>query len=73
MPDQFLDAPEQVLLDPADHETVGREQLELTVALDGLQRAHPGVELLLGDFALEMLETVMPQRALQEPFPALLS
>jgi hypothetical protein len=69
--DELLDATEEVLLDPGNDEAVRREELQLTVALDRLQRANPGVELLLRDFALEMLETVMPQRALHEPFPAL--
>ena len=51
---------EEVLLDPDDDEAIGGEELQLAVALDGLQRPDPGVELLLGHLALEMPETVMP-------------
>ncbi len=44
---QFADSSQQIGVDPVDDEAVGRQQFEHAFALDGLQRAHPGVELLL--------------------------
>ena len=61
---------EEVFLDPGDDEAVRGEELQLAIALDGLQGPDPGVELLLGHLAFEMPQTLMPKRALHEPFLA---
>ena len=46
--DEFFDAREEVFFDPGDDEAVRSKELQLAIALDGLQRSDPGVELLLG-------------------------
>ena len=59
-PDQLLDPRQRVLAQPLDHITIGRQQLEFAVALDRLQGPHPGIELLLREFALEHAQTAVP-------------
>src|SRR5689334_1124671 len=51
-------------IDPVDRESVGRKQLERAIALDGLQRPHPGVEMLARELVFERTDAARPQRAL---------
>ena len=41
-----------VLFDPINHEAVGRQQAQHGAVIDGLKRANPGIELLLGKVGL---------------------
>jgi hypothetical protein len=49
-----------MLLQPVDHEAVGREQAQDTTVIDGLQGANPGVELLLGKLCFQDSQTLIP-------------
>src|SRR5208283_1572556 len=69
---QFLDSRQQVLSQPFDYIAIRRQQLDLPVALDRLQRPHPGIELLFRELALEHSQTAVPQRLRQERSPWLL-
>ena len=50
----------EILAQPVDDVAIGRQQPQLAVALDRLQRPHPGVELLLRELALEHTQTAIP-------------
>ncbi len=51
-----------MLLQPVDDETIRREQAQQGIVVDGLQRADPGVELLLGELYLQDAEALVPKR-----------
>lgn len=53
-----------VLVDPVDHEPVGSQQSQCLAVFNRLQRADPGIELLLWQFGFQLTETAMPQRTL---------
>ena len=57
---QLPDARQGVLPQPLDHVAIGRQQPQLSVALDRLQGSHPGIELLHREFALEHAQTAIP-------------
>ena len=59
---QLTDARQQVCVDPVDHEAVGRQELERAVALHGLQRPYPGIELLLRKLRLQRAHAASPKR-----------
>jgi hypothetical protein len=59
-PNQFLDPRQGVGAEPIDDITIRRQQAQLPVALDRLQRPNPGIELLLREFALEHAQTAIP-------------
>ena len=50
----------RVIAQPLDDITIRGQQLELAVALDGLQRPDPRVELLRRELALEHAQTAVP-------------
>jgi len=49
-----------VLLQPVNHEPVWCEQAQHITVVNGLKRANPGVELLLGKLCLEDTQTPIP-------------
>ncbi len=57
---EFLDPRKEILTQPLDDITIRRQQLELTLPFHGLQRPHPGVELLFRELALEHSQTAVP-------------
>ncbi len=59
-PNELLDPGQRVLAQPFDDIAIGRQELEFPVSLDRLQGPHPGVELLLREFALEHSQTAVP-------------
>ena len=63
---EFLDTAAKVLCEPIDDESVGGEQAQHAVFFDGLQRAHPRIELLLGNLRLQQPQTTVPQRRFHE-------
>ena len=62
----LTDARQQVRVDPIHHETVGGEQLERARALQHLQRAHPGIELLFGKLGLQRAHATNPKGRFHE-------
>ena len=57
---------QQVGVDPVDDEAVRRQQLQRAGALDHLQRAHPGVELLLRKLSFQRAHATSPERRFHE-------
>ena len=49
-----------MLLQPINHEPVGCKQTQHSTVIDGLKRAYPGVELLLGKLRLKNTQTLIP-------------
>ena len=58
--DQLGDPAGDVLVDPIDDEAVRREQTQGVAVLDRLQRADPGVELLLRQLGFQLGKTAVP-------------
>ena len=66
---QLADAWQQIRIDPLDHEAVGCQELEGPVALHGLQRPHPGIELLLRKLGLQRAHAASPKRRFHARLP----
>ncbi len=67
---QKLSNPRQrIFTQPLDDVAIRRQQANLPFNFNGLQRPHPGVELLHREFALEHTQTAVPQRLRQERSP----
>ena len=56
-----FDLRQMVFLDPVEHETVGRQQVQDVAFFLTVQRTNPGAELLFSQFAFQALQTVFPQ------------
>ena len=53
---------DESLVDPVEDELVGCQQTQAGVVLDRLQGADPGVELLGGQLAFQMVQALLPER-----------
>jgi hypothetical protein len=51
-----------VLLQPVDDEAVWCEKTQPAIVLNGLQRAYPGIELLLRQLRLQVSDAAIPER-----------
>ena len=56
-----LEPLEVVLPHPVEYEGVGRHEAHATAIEDTLQRPYPGVELLVGNLAVEAVEAMLPE------------
>jgi hypothetical protein len=50
-----------VIAHPVDDEMIRREQAQLIIGFDGLQRPDPGIEILLRQVALEGAQALVPK------------
>ena len=53
-----------MLLQPVNDEAVGGEEAQNGAVFDGLKRANPGVEILLGELRLKIADAAIPKRYL---------
>ena len=60
---ETLDAAQEMLTHPVQHEFVGRQQPQLRARFDRLQRSYPGIELLGLQFTFQTTQTLRPHRA----------
>jgi hypothetical protein len=49
-----------MLFQPINHEAVWRKQAQHPAVVDGLKRADPGIELLLGKLRFKDAQTLVP-------------
>src|SRR3569833_1326642 len=66
--DDLTDMRQKAIMDPVEHETVGGEQTQGIAFLYRLQWPYPRVELLWRQFALEVCDAFLPQRAIHASF-----
>src|SRR5262249_54446130 len=58
---ELLDPPREALLDPLQHEAIGRDEAQALSGKLQAQWTDPGIELLLGELALEGFEAALPE------------
>src|SRR3569623_369581 len=66
--DDLTDKRQKAIMDPVEHETVGGEQTQGIAFMYRLQWPYPRVELLWRQFALEVCDAFLPQRAIHASF-----
>ena len=71
--DQFFYPADVMFVQPIHDETIGCQQFQYGAVFNGLQRANPGIELLLGQLCLEVAHAAVPycHFRLQRGSPAL--
>jgi len=62
----FVDARQEVRAYPVDDEAIGGKQLQHVLVQLRLEGANPGVELLLGEFTLELRQAAVPDCSAQD-------
>jgi hypothetical protein len=55
------DGVEMVFPYPLENKLVGCQQAQVVAVLNGMQRAYPGVELLLWQLAFKANQTLLPE------------
>ena len=57
----FLYARLEVALHHVEHKPIRRHDPQTRLALGGLQRTYPGIQLLFGQLGFELLQTTIPE------------